>query len=170
MAAPLRLALPSFALGVLCGEMLRRSGGRLLQTRRALLPPQRPPPRALLSSLRCVIFDCDGVLYRGKSAIPGAPQALAALRAAGIRLLFVTNAATASRAALASKLTQMGYSGISPTDCVTSASATASYLARTHPNVKKAYVVGGGGGLSEELAAVGVEALGADDVGKGLQA
>ena len=89
----------------------------------------------------------------------GARQA----RAAGKRS-FVTNAASASRESLAKKLAKMGISGVTAADCITSASAAAQYLATNHPDVKRAYVVGGGG-LIEELKLCGIESVGEADTG-----
>ena len=54
-------------------------------------------PAALASLVRSAdafLFDCDGVLYHGAEAEPGAAAALAALRAAGKKVLFVTNSAS----------------------------------------------------------------------------
>jgi Predicted sugar phosphatases of the HAD superfamily len=33
----------------------------------------------------CILFDLDGVLYRGESAVPSAPPTLAELRRRGVR-------------------------------------------------------------------------------------
>jgi ribonucleotide monophosphatase NagD (HAD superfamily) len=51
-----------------------------------------PPCRAYDVAL----LDLDGVVYVGPEAVPGVPQALAAARAAGMRLGFVTNNASRS--------------------------------------------------------------------------
>ena len=51
-----------------------------------------------LKHIRTLILDCDGVLWRGEKALPGVPEALAALRSQGMRLLFVTNNSSKSRA------------------------------------------------------------------------
>jgi phosphoglycolate/pyridoxal phosphate phosphatase family enzyme len=96
------------------------------------------------------------------------PEALGKLRSSGQRLIFVTNAAGQSRASLAAKLTKLGVPGVTADDCVTSASAAAAYLATTHPQVKRAYVVGQGG-LLDELRLKGIEPVGEKDVG-GLEA
>ena len=60
-------------------------------------PAPRPPDAALVRSVEAVLFDCDGVIYANKRAVPGVPETLARLRGAGKRLFFVTNAAAASR-------------------------------------------------------------------------
>ena len=38
-----------------------------------------------------VLLDLDGTVYLGHGAVPGAAEAIAELRARGIRLAFVTN-------------------------------------------------------------------------------
>jgi hypothetical protein len=53
--------------------------------------PRPPPNRQLVEKIDALVFDCDGVIYRHLSAVPGVPETLAKLRAAGKRLLFVTN-------------------------------------------------------------------------------
>lgn len=144
----------------------RRHITRCLQSLCGTSLPQ-PTPQ-LLSQLKAVVFDCDGVIYANGAIVPGVPNALANLRSAGIRLIFVTNAAGQSRASLAAKLTKFGISGVTDKDCVTSASAAASYLKTAHPHVKRAYVVGMNG-LLDELKNSGIAPLGEADVG-GLEA
>jgi len=134
-----------------------------------------PHPRALrvadLDSIDAIVCDCDGVLFHGTKAIAGVPEAIAELRRRGKQILFVTNAATQSRASLATKLKNLGYAGVDASHCVTSASAAASFLHTNCSGVRSAYVVGEKG-LVDELALVGIEALGANDTGglKSLQA
>ena len=139
---------------------------------RAVRHKQRATPQTLnsklVADLNAFVFDCDGVIYKHATAIPGVPEALAKLRAANKRLFFVTNAASASRESLAKKLTKLGVAGVTANDCITSASAAAQYLSTHHPNVKRAYVVGGGG-LFDELRLCGIEPVGEEDVG-GLEA
>ncbi|KAJ1628561.1 HAD-like domain-containing protein [Pavlovales sp. CCMP2436] len=101
-------------------------------------------------------------------ALPGVPEALNALRRAGKRLLFVTNSATQSRRSLAAKLTKLGFEGVAEADCITSASAAAAYLHANHPHCRTAYCVGEQG-LIDELALVGITAMGQGDTG-GMQA
>ena len=52
---------------------------------------------SLLAALDGFLLDLDGVVYVGEDALPGAAQAIAALRAAGKELLFVTNDPRRSR-------------------------------------------------------------------------
>jgi hypothetical protein len=57
------------------------------------------------------VFDCDGVLWTGKTAIPGAVSALDALRRAGKKIFLVTNNSTKSPAQFLHKLTELGFEG-----------------------------------------------------------
>lgn len=55
--------------------------------------------QALLADVDTLLFDCDGVLWRGETAVPGAPETLTALRARGKRLGFITNSSSKTREA-----------------------------------------------------------------------
>ena len=54
------------------------------------------------------LFDLDGTVYRGDSLISGAADAIAALRAAGRRVAFLSNKPIQTRADYAQKLTRLG--------------------------------------------------------------
>jgi hypothetical protein len=153
-AAVTAMLVAAVPLAIFCGRSrrpfrrCRRWLGRLLRA------SPSPPDRTLLKRIDTVVYDCDGVIYQNAHAIPGVPESLIKMRSSGKRLLFVTNAASSSRASLAAKLGSLGISGVTPDDCITSAYAAATYVAIKHPDVKSAYVVGGGG-LLEELRAAG---------------
>lgn len=66
----------------------------------------RPAPR--LQGIRALLIDLDGVLYVGEEPVAGAVAAVAELRAAGIRLRFVTNTTARSRRATLEKLARLG--------------------------------------------------------------
>jgi 4-nitrophenyl phosphatase len=97
------------------------------------------------------IFDMDGTLFRGSEALPGAVDTLAALRAAGARVRFVTNNSTRSPAAHLQKLVGMGFEAHLE-EVYGSALATAEYL---RGQVTRAFVVGEDG-LVAALEAAGV--------------
>ncbi len=59
--------------------------------------------------MACILLDIDGVLHVSGEAIPGAPEAVAALQRRGHSLRFVTNGTTRSRANLADELRAMGF-------------------------------------------------------------
>lgn len=56
-----------------------------------------------------VLLDIGGVLHEGERATDGGPQALAALRRAGVPLRFATNTSRCARAAVAERLRGLGY-------------------------------------------------------------
>jgi HAD superfamily hydrolase (TIGR01458 family) len=56
-----------------------------------------------------ILLDLDGTLYVGQQAIPGAVGCIKTLRERGIRLRFLTNTTTKSRADLVADLRTMGF-------------------------------------------------------------
>ena len=54
------------------------------------------------------LFALDGTVYRGEALIPGADATIAALRAAGRRVVFLSNKPLQTRADYARKLTKLG--------------------------------------------------------------
>lgn len=120
-------------------------------------------PADLLDSVDIFIFDCDGVIWRGDSIIPGIPDVLDKLRAAGKRLFFVTNNSTKSRAGYQSKFTSLGLD-VKPEEIFSSSFAAAAYFEQTKfkDTGKKIYIIGEKG-ISEELDLIGVPHFGAED-------
>jgi 4-nitrophenyl phosphatase len=102
------------------------------------------------------ILDLDGVVWLAGKAIPGSPEAVARLRAAGERVVFVTNNSGPTVDQYVSRLAAAGVDA-SPEELVTSAQAAAQLLA---PDARVAMV--GGDGLREALRARGVEVVDAD--------
>ena len=78
------------------------------------------------------VFDLDGTVYLGEALLPGAAETIAALRAAGSRLIYVTNKPLQTAADYAAKLTRLGVS-TARDDVVTSVDALIDYLGREHP-------------------------------------
>lgn len=110
-----------------------------------------------LSQYDTLLVDCDGVLWRGSAAIDGSISAARALRAAGKRLIFVTNNSCKTRGACATKFAAFGLA-VDPSEIVTSGSAAALYLASAHPAVRAAFVVGEDG-LADELRQAGLRVV-----------
>ncbi|NQV59576.1 MAG: HAD-IIA family hydrolase [Alphaproteobacteria bacterium] len=81
-----------------------------------------------LDNITGLILDMDGVLYRGPEAIPGAPEAIAALQAAGIKIVTLTNNARATAADYSAKLAGLGID-LPAASIITAGQATAQYLA-----------------------------------------
>jgi 4-nitrophenyl phosphatase len=72
------------------------------------------------------LCDLDGVVWLAHVAIPGAPEAIADLRASGRRVLFVTNNSKSTIAEQEAALAQIGVPAVG--DVVTSAQAGASLI------------------------------------------
>ena len=108
----------------------------------------------------------SGVIWRGDAVIPGVPATLDALRAAGKRLVFVTNNSTKSRKGYLSKFTSLGLN-VNAEEIYSSSYAAAAYLKSIDfPADKKVYVVGEQG-ILEELDNVGIAHCGGPaDAGK----
>lgn len=106
------------------------------------------------------LFDCDGVLWAGTEALPGAASFIHKLRALGKRVLFVSNNASKSRRTLLSKIKEMGIDG-NENEVFSSAYATAAYLKNVlkFPADRKAYLIGMDG-MEEELRSVNIPFLG----------
>ena len=105
---------------------------------------------------RLVVFDMDGVLFLGSTPLADAPPAVDRLKQAGTIVRYLTNNSTQTRHFYAEKLGGFGIA-VSPDEIVTSASATAAWMAAT-TNIKTVFVVGGGG-LVDELQAVGITVI-----------
>lgn len=63
----------------------------------------------MLPGVRALLIDLDGVLYVEDEPVPGAREAVAALRAQGLTLRFVTNTTAHSRASTIGKLRRLGF-------------------------------------------------------------
>jgi phosphoglycolate/pyridoxal phosphate phosphatase family enzyme len=105
-----------------------------------------------VTTYRGVVFDLDGTVYVGDSAIPGAPQVINALRHEGCGVVFVSNKPLEPRQVYAGKLTRLGI----PTgaeDVINSSQVLARYLSGEMGGATL-FVIGEPP-LIEELAAAG---------------
>jgi len=101
-----------------------------------------------------LIFDLDGVVYRGDAAVPGAIPTLNHLAVNGHLLFFLTNNSTRSRRDYADKLGRMGYPATSD-QIMTSAYATGLYLRRQGAEGRRVVLIGEHG-LAEEMTGAGL--------------
>jgi HAD superfamily hydrolase (TIGR01450 family) len=90
------------------------------------------------------LLDLDGVVYRGPEPVPGAAGAIAAARAAGMRMEFVTNNASRTPADVAAHLAGVGVAA-DPAEVATAAQAAATLLATLVPAGARVLVTGGEG-------------------------
>jgi glycerol-1-phosphatase len=109
----------------------------------------------LADAYDAILLDLDGVLYRWPEPIPGAADAVAALRNGGKRTVFVTNNSSRTPAQVAERLASVGVDA-KPEEIVTSALVTATILAER--GTSSAFVIGEEG-LLEALADVGIRVV-----------
>ncbi|WP_324192875.1 HAD-IIA family hydrolase [Nocardia transvalensis] len=103
-----------------------------------------------------LLLDLDGTLYRGPAVIPGAPEALST-GSDGQVLMYVTNNASRSAAAVAGHLAELGFAA-TENDVVTSAQAAAHVLADRLPPGSTVLIVGTDD-LADEVDRAGLRPL-----------
>jgi len=113
-------------------------------------------PQQLLSSLDAVVFDCDGVIWRGVDPVsPNVPRAIKKLRALGKRVFFVTNNSSKTRDKFVEKLAQYGVTA-APDEMYTSSYTASEYIKLRCPEIasgEKQLFMLGTEGMEEELKA-----------------
>lgn len=110
-----------------------------------------------ISRLSALIFDLDGVIWRGNMPVPGAVESVARLRAAGKRCFYCTNNSRKAPADFVAALAGMGIEA-EEEEIMTSSSATALYLSQQLTGDFSAYVVGEDG-LTTALRKVGARVV-----------
>lgn len=116
----------------------------------------------LPARVRLVIFDLDGVVYRGNEPIPGARELVAWLHAERVAVRFATNNSMVTRAGYVERLGAMGIT-TSEEEIVTSTSATVEHLRRHAPEIRSVLGIGADG-MRQELADAGLDVVMADAV------
>ena len=106
------------------------------------------PPRQVY------VFDLDGVLYLGDTAIPYAADAVRRLQEAGKSVYFLTNNSGRTRADYVEKLRSVNGLAVPETAIFTSAYATALYLKQRGAAGRSVFIIGEPG-LASELRASG---------------
>ncbi|MDD5271841.1 MAG: TIGR01458 family HAD-type hydrolase [Methylovulum sp.] len=82
-----------------------------------------------LTTIKGLLFDLDGVLYVGPTAIKGAVGAVQKIRASGMPCRFITNTSTLSLTSLQQKMAALGFA-IDRTEIISAPQATLLYLQR----------------------------------------
>ena len=111
--------------------------------------------------MRAVIFDLDGVIYKGDQLIEGVVEVLRTIRKRGLKIFFLTNNSMKSRLSYYKKLKKMGIQS-DPNEIMTSSYATALYLKGKSPEKLNIFVIGEKG-LKEELFSFGFHIVGVED-------
>ena len=101
-----------------------------------------------------LLVDLDGVVQLGPEPVPGAAEALARARTAGLHITFVTNNASRTPQQVADALCALGIQA-AENEVLTSSTATAALLADRLPPASAVLVVGGEG-LRQPLRAQGL--------------
>lgn len=85
-----------------------------------------------MERIGAVLIDIDGVLTVSWEPLPGAVEAMEALRAAEVPLALVTNTTSRTRAAIARRLADSGFP-VGPDDILTAPAVTAPICASGTP-------------------------------------
>ncbi len=101
------------------------------------------------ASIRTLLFDMDGVLYRGKTRLPGVPEILEFCQRRNIAYACITNNATMTPQQYEQKLAEMGIA-IPGARVLTSALVTNRYVRDNYPPGTTIYAIGMRG-LTEAL-------------------
>ncbi|WP_297506026.1 HAD-IIA family hydrolase [Thermococcus sp.] len=99
-----------------------------------------------------IIFDMDGVIYRGNTPITGSREVINFLKSRGVPFVFLTNNSTKTPRSYREKLLSMGID-VPEGLIITSGLATRIYMEK-HFEPGKVFVIGGEG-LEEEMEALG---------------
>lgn len=105
--------------------------------------------------IRLVIFDLDGVVYRGMEPVPGARELVSHLHGRGVLVRFATNNSMVARDGYVERLAGMGIT-TSVDEIVTSTSATIEHLRLHAPEVRRVLGVGAPG-MEQELRDAGLQ-------------
>jgi phosphoglycolate/pyridoxal phosphate phosphatase family enzyme len=113
-----------------------------------------------------ILFDCDGVLYRGYDKSPDASEALKTLLGSGKQCFFVTNNAAANRQQLQAKLSKMmDCPELTVDQMIGSTYACSRYLENNLPADSNVHVIGSQG-LCDEISQAGFKVTGGPSEGE----
>ncbi|MCL3863136.1 HAD-IIA family hydrolase [Actinotalea sp. K2] len=104
-----------------------------------------------MADRRALLVDIDGVLVVSWQALPGAVDALRALRSAHVPLRLLTNTTSRTREQITQALRRAGFE-IASDEVITVTAAAAEHLTRHHPGARCLFLNSGEGG--SDLAAL----------------
>lgn len=139
------------AIRATCQSVAGMSGSKCTRLSGALI-------EQLLDSVDSVLFDCDGVIWRGDQAIPGAAQVINRLKETGKKVFFVTNNSSKTRRMYADKMSALGFD-VSEEEVFGTAYCSAVYLKTVCRLDGKVYLIGSNA-MRQELEAVGIQQTG----------
>uniref|UniRef100_A0A8B9IQH1 Pyridoxal phosphatase n=1 Tax=Anser cygnoides TaxID=8845 RepID=A0A8B9IQH1_ANSCY len=120
--------------------------------------------REVLGPAQGLLFDCDGVLWAGERAVPGAPELLERLQRCGKAALFVSNNSRRSVAELELRFSRLGFRGVRAEHVFSSALCSALFLRQRGDGGGLVFVLGGEG-LRGEVRAAGLRLAGEGEPG-----
>ncbi|MFW9994249.1 MAG: HAD-IIA family hydrolase [Candidatus Odinarchaeota archaeon] len=103
----------------------------------------------MLEGIKAIIFDCDGVLWKGESIIPGSAETVTTLREKGFLIYFLTNNSTKSVCQYRKKFVSFKIKA-EENEIITSARVASSFL--KEKKVTTVHVVGEEGLVTEITA------------------
>ncbi len=122
----------------------------------------------MLTHIKNLILDMDGVLWRGETPMPGLVEFFATLRRLDMGFALATNNASKTAVMYTEKLARFGVD-VDPAQIVTSSEATAGYLREEYPNGARLYPVGTQG-MHDALTAQGFTLVSEEEAAHGAQA
>ncbi|XP_035021536.1 pyridoxal phosphate phosphatase [Hippoglossus stenolepis] len=121
-----------------------------------------PQIRSLMEAKDFFLFDCDGVIWHGEQAVPGAAKVVSALISRGKNVVFVTNNSTRPRENYVHKFSRLGFTDVMLEQIFSSSYCSALYL-RDVAKVRGQVFVIGCDGLRRELQEAGIPCVGEED-------
>ncbi|MFN2125060.1 MAG: HAD-IIA family hydrolase [Candidatus Promineifilaceae bacterium] len=121
----------------------------------------------MLSEIKNLVLDMDGVLWHGETPVPGLVQFFETLDQVGIGYVLATNNATKTVNQYTDKLKRFGVD-IAPERILTSAEITGDHLQSHYPLGSAVYVIGDKG-LFQAMETRGFEIITPDEVYKGAR-
>lgn len=112
---------------------------------------------SLIDGYDGIVCDLDGVIYRGREAVPHAVESVSSALSQGVLVVYATNNASRTPAEVAVHLDALGLAGPG-SRVVTSAQAGARYLAQHCPSGSPVLAIGGPG-VSLALREAGLRPL-----------
>lgn len=103
-----------------------------------------------------VVLDGDGVLWSGRTALPGLGAFFELLRERNLPYVLATNNSSSTRADYVAKMAGLGINGVDEAWIVTSGTATLDYMRPRYPQGTPVHVLGGDG-LKRVIADAGYE-------------
>ncbi|XP_060927511.1 pyridoxal phosphate phosphatase [Limanda limanda] len=123
-----------------------------------------PQLRSLMEAKDFFLFDCDGVIWHGEQAVPGAAEVVRGLVRREKHVVFVTNNSTRPRETYVHKFLRLGFTGVQLEQIFSSGYCSAMYL-RDVVQVRGSVYVIGCAGLRRELQEAGVPCVQEEEEG-----